>query len=311
MINIEKFKQLLEVQSCSYQTKNMQDYLSGLLHEINGVSFKNIDGNIYVTKGNSENYPCVVAHTDTVHKIVENLTAVEISKNGFNFLTGYNKVKKSQTGIGGDDKVGIWIALQCLEKFDNLKAVFFRDEEVGCHGSYDADMTFFDDCNFVLQCDRKGNSDFVTKIGRTELSSKDFKKDILPIISNFGYSFSDGGMTDVLALKENGIKCSVANMSCGYYNPHQSKEYICIEDVGNTTQMVFSIIQNCGKKSYPHKNSNTSHRANNWNWSNWNTWDSYGIDRKQHCYICDKTGNSHYIREYAMYLCEECIDMHL
>ena len=28
-------------------------------------------------------------------------------------------------GVGGDDKVGVWAALECISKFDNIKAAFF------------------------------------------------------------------------------------------------------------------------------------------------------------------------------------------
>ena len=45
-------------------------------------------------------------------------------------------------------------------------------------------MKFFDDCRFVLQCDRKGNSDFITNASCTELCSDDFLKDAN--ISKFG-----------------------------------------------------------------------------------------------------------------------------
>jgi hypothetical protein len=35
-------------------------------------------------------------------------------------------------GLGADDKNGIWIALQCLKKYDTVKVAFFVSEEVGC-----------------------------------------------------------------------------------------------------------------------------------------------------------------------------------
>ncbi len=49
-----------------------------------------------------------------------------------------------------------------------------RTGGVGCIGSGHADMSFFSDCRFVIQCDRKGNGDMVTQINGMKLCSNDF-----------------------------------------------------------------------------------------------------------------------------------------
>jgi hypothetical protein len=223
-------------------------YIIRQLKGMQNVDYYVADGNIYITKGSADDYPCMVAHMDTVHDIVEDLYPLEID----GCITGFNRVTMEQTGIGGDDKVGIYITLEMLEKFDVFKCAFFRDEEVGCVGSYDAHMHFFRDCRFVLQCDRKGNSDFITTASGVELSSNSFQEDVLPIIQRYGYNFASGMMTDVMALKENGIKCCVANISCGYYNPHMPNEYVNVYDVENCLEMCQTIISNL-TKVYKHK----------------------------------------------------------
>jgi len=241
-------KQILSIQSESYNQWRMFAYIIRQLKAMPDVDYYVADENIYVTKGIADEYPCMVAHMDTVHEIVEDLHVVDFDGN----LTGFNRVSMEQTGIGGDDKVGIYIALQCLQDFSTFKCAFFRDEEVGCQGSYDAHMHFFRDCRFVLQCDRRGNSDFITSAGGTELSSKNFQDDVLPIINAYNYSFASGMMTDVMALKENGIKCCVANISCGYYNPHMPNEFVNVRDVANCLDMCRTIIRRC-TKVYKHK----------------------------------------------------------
>ena len=75
-------------------------------------------------------------------------------------------------GLGADDKNGIWIALKCLEQFPVLKIAFFKEEEIGCGGSSVADMSFFKDCRYCIQADRKGSSDLITSIGVTDLCSQ-------------------------------------------------------------------------------------------------------------------------------------------
>jgi hypothetical protein len=190
----------------------------------------------------------MVAHMDTVHDITDDLFPLEF--NGM--ITGFDRINMEQVGIGGDDKVGIYIALECLRDFDDMKVVFFRDEEVGCMGSYGARMSFFDDCRFVLQCDRRGNSDFITDASGVELSSKCFQDDVLPIISSYDYKFAKGMMTDVMALKENQIDVSVANISCGYYNPHSPNEYVDVIDVAVCLEMCQTIIRYC-THTYTHR----------------------------------------------------------
>lgn len=244
----EKLREVLSIQSVSHDQFRMFAYIVRQVKQIpNAVMFID-DGNLYITKGDAPTYPCMVAHMDTVHDITDDLFPLEF--NGM--ITGFDRINMEQVGIGGDDKVGIFIALECLRDFDNMKVAFFRDEEVGCHGSYGAQMDFFNDCRFVLQCDRRGNSDFITDAGGVELSSKCFQDDLLPIISSYGYKFANGMMTDVMALKENQIEVSVANISCGYYNPHMPNEYVDVFDVMSCLDMCQTIIRYC-TDTYTHR----------------------------------------------------------
>ena len=204
-------------------------------------------GNIYAQKGEGKNFPCVVAHMDTVHPIVEDLAILEAGDK----LTGFNRVTMQQTGIGGDDKVGVFIALECLKRFDHIKAAFFVSEEVGCIGSDAADLDFFKDCRFVLQADRRGSSDFVTNASGVELSSPEFRKAVKPHLTKYGYKESTGAMTDVMTLKQNGLKVSCANFSCGYHRPHSADEYVSVSQVMRCLELFCAIIKGC-TKTYKH-----------------------------------------------------------
>lgn len=245
---LDNLKDVLRVQSYSYEQWRMFAYIIRKIKE-SDYDFYVDGGNIYIEKGDAYAKPCIVAHMDTVHPITEDLSILNIDGK----LTGFNKVKMEQTGIGGDDKVGIFIALECLNTFDNIKVAFFIDEEVGCMGSYDADMSFFDNCTFVLQCDRKGNRDFITTASGTELSSSTFQKTIKKTLKRFGYAMTSGMMTDVMALKENGLRVSCANISCGYYNPHSDNEYVVIDDVMNCLDLVVELMSLYGDEVFPHE----------------------------------------------------------
>jgi putative aminopeptidase FrvX len=175
---------------------------------------------------------------------------MQTGSKGKEIIFGFNGLKRSFCGLGADDKNGIWICLKCLEEFDVMKCVFFVGEETGCYGSSHADMSFFNDCRFVLQCDRKGNSDMVTYYCGNTLCSDDFLLDTTP--DKFGYRQSDGMITDVITLKNRGLKVSCANLSCGYYHPHSPYEFTCWEDLMKCYRFVGHIIENCSK-TYPHQ----------------------------------------------------------
>ena len=217
-------------------------------------------GNLYVTKGDASIYPCVVAHTDTVHSVkpLEQYSVYK-SKVGDNTIYfGWNPVKDTFTGIGGDDKVGIYLALSALRDFPVMKAAFFRDEEIGCIGSSLADMTFFNDVAFVMQGDRRGNGDFVDRIGSVPLFGKNFSDAIAPILKTYKYRLFSGAMTDVQELKTSGLDVACANFSCGYHDPHSAQEYINIEDVANTMGMLYTIITELGDRKWDHTYEHTS-----------------------------------------------------
>lgn len=247
------FQDILETQSASGDVSRMTNLIVKYATEF-GATVDVKDGNVYVTKGSPQTngYPCIVSHTDTVHAIVpdDQYSIGYDRKNGI--IYGYNPVKRNFTGIGGDDKVGIYIALSAVRDFTSIKACFFRDEEIGCVGSGLADLSFFSDCMYILQCDRKGNKDFVNRISNTPISSKEFQDDVASIIKHYGYDFHDGGMTDVYKLTLRQVGIATANMSCGYYNPHSSDELISVEDVNNTMRMVYEILWTLDKK-YEHK----------------------------------------------------------
>lgn len=205
-------------------------------------------GNLYIQRGEAESFPCVVAHMDTVHPIVEDLSVIRVGDK----LTGFNRVTMQQTGIGGDDKVGVYIALRCLEMYDCMKVAFFVDEERGCVGSGMADVDFFADCRFVLQADRRGNSDFIHTAAGVGLSSKKFRKKVGKYLSMYGYKFATGLMTDVMALKQNGVNVSMANVSCGYHRPHADDEWVSEGQVQVCLDLFCAIIENM-TDVYSHK----------------------------------------------------------
>lgn len=247
---------ILSVQSETRRTHRMRSFI---LNEIRRwadagmpiAAMEDTIGNIYVMKGvDADVYPTIIAHTDTVHDIVPN-SEYQVRSNGIS-MWAENPKTGGYTGVGGDDKVGIFIALSMLRDLPVCKAAFFVDEESGCVGSDKAQMDFFEDSSLVIQCDRRGAFDFVDSIMGTELYGEEFQQVVDPILDQFNYQACNGGMTDVWQLKELGLKVVAMNMSCGYFWPHTAMETIGIHDVQRTYDLVQTIMTSLGMIQWKH-----------------------------------------------------------
>lgn len=238
---MELLKQLYKVFSPSENEKKMRKFIKRWIKKNvpDAEVWQDYMGNVYVRRGGSDSYPCVVAHIDQVQDIhSKDFTVLDCGP----IFIGYSPKNKRQEGLGADDKNGIWVALKCLQKYDKMKCAFFVGEEIGCVGSSNADMTFFDDCRFVVQCDRRNGGDLITSIW-DEMASKEFVDATRH--AEFGYTPTHGAMTDVAELRSRGLKASAVNMSCGYYEPHTDQEFTVKDELWNCLHFVENIIENC------------------------------------------------------------------
>src|SRR5688572_17258285 len=142
------FRQLLEVQSSSTDSKNMWEFILAELALMQGIkveienlhdSIKGHMKNIFVTKGKSETYPVFACHTDTVHKLSENVKAYK--SGDVWFCMNFSQNGAEQVGTGGDDKCGIYTCFEMLERLEAVKCIFYSFEESGCLGSKASDYT--------------------------------------------------------------------------------------------------------------------------------------------------------------------------
>lgn len=243
------FKKLAAVYSGSHAEEPMRQYIKRWVRSSvpNVTIEEDAVGNLYLTKGQAETYPCLAAHMDQVQQpYPKDYKVVETA----DIVFGYSPSQRRQCGLGADDKCGIWIALKMLKQHEVLKVAFFIAEEVGCKGSSQANMEFFSDVRFVVQADRRGAHDLITDIGFCDICSEDFV--IATEAELFGYKEETGMMTDVEALKENGLGVSCINLSCGYYDPHTEREYVVKQDMINALNFVNHIIEKC-VDVYPHE----------------------------------------------------------
>ena len=251
-------RKLIETQSSSTEDTDINNFIEKHLNSIKGVKVeKDSYGNIYATKGNGQSgYVCSVAHTDTVHSIKPNRKVLEYD----NFMYCMAVTKSAagreelvQAGTGGDDKCGIYVCLKNMEEFDNIKTVYFRFEETGCKGSNAANMDFFNDCNFVVQADRRNYHDIIFNISGIPTASKEFIDKIEPLYKKHGFVSTTGISTDVGTLKRNGLPVCTFNISSGYVNPHTSTEYIDMDALDNTYAFISNLFKQFGTTKFEHK----------------------------------------------------------
>lgn len=238
---MDLLRQLYAIPSKSGREANISSFVARYVKDM-GLSLE-VDnfGNLFIVKGSAQSYPCVTAHLDEVHTI----EARTICSDGEIIYAVDTEGRR--VGLGADDKNGVWIALKLLSELPVLKVVLFVEEErdgelAGCRGSRACSMEWFHDVEYILAIDRKGASDVVILgKGGVVLCDDDFPpRDLL---ARYGYSCVEGGRTDVVALKERGLKLPCCNISCGYYNAHKEDEYTCISDLLNGYAFVREWLQ--------------------------------------------------------------------
>jgi len=309
----------LSIQTTSYKTKKMNKHIMAEVSKIPNTKIFKDNGNLYITKGDADTYPCIVAHTDTVHDMYKNFHIFKLD----DILFSINGDTLERVGIGGDDKVGIHIALEVLRTVDVCKVAFFRDEEVGCVGSQAAKMDFFGDVEFVLQCDRQGYDDFVNNIFGCQLYDDNFSDRIAPILHKYGKAETSGGLTDVYQLVQNGLGVAVANMSCGYYDPHSDNEYVSITDITNTLDMVLEIFDSMSGTVWTTDDkdrylSGSSLQSYQWGsvGGRFDEWDDVDLEKRFNglaepidCPCCmNQTDYDEYVFDHYCYECDEYVE---
>lgn len=260
-INVKELYEVMQVPSCSRYEFRMAAYII-LWARKNGIDYKfDKKGNVYLTKGKldeGEFYPCVTAHMDTVQD-----KAKPYALAGAELPLSTRRVKSTTSdevrheifidgqGIGADDKLGVYISLQLVSKFDKIKAAFFVEEEIGMMGSKELDKEFFNDVAYVIGWDSPDLLRAAWKCSGTQLFTADFYKNhIKKVVEKWGFNdkcFRSEPFTDVIQIREKtGVMCM--NFGNGGYNAHGSTEYLVIEHVDHATGMGADLIKSIGNK---------------------------------------------------------------
>lgn len=237
---MELLSRLYKIISKSGMEDRMKSFVLDCLSDVTMTVETDEIGNLFITKGVAEVYPCVAAHLDEIHSPCEREVVIEGDKI-FTVDRLWNRV-----GCGADDKNGIWVILNLLHSEPVLKVALFVQEEgswgiAGCRGAHACDMKWFDNVKYILECDRKGYSDVVS-VGKmdTVLCEPDFIPEDL--LQKYGYEMVRGGKTDVVELKMRGLRIPVCNLGCGYYGAHTNSEYTNFSELRKCLDFVKEIL---------------------------------------------------------------------
>ena len=259
-MNIDFLKEVLSLPSISSNESMVRDYILKFAEENQILSTVDQKGNVYLTKGSEkmtsgEYYPCVVSHMDTVHRshieYIINKERLDIVENGGK-LTARRPNTDKQTGIGGDDKCGVYVCLEMFNKFDVLKGAFFVEEEINMLGSQQADDKFFENVGYAIQFDAPSDNWISEVCSGVKLFDQEFKDEITQTLNESGYTkFSIDPFTDVTQLATK-YDFNCLNLGCGYYRQHTDFEYVVIEEVSNSLKAGEKLITKLGLEKYTH-----------------------------------------------------------
>ena len=120
---MELLKKLYKVYSPSGKERTMIKFIWNYTKRITGTKVEtDAVGNLYITKGEAESYPCIVAHLDQVQRLhSKDFTIVETGE----IIFGYSSQNKRQEGLGADDLslIHIFVAIDLETATSHINSI--------------------------------------------------------------------------------------------------------------------------------------------------------------------------------------------
>ena len=240
-------RELYLIRSYSGFEDPLRAYLMSTLDQLQ-IPYINYNGNILGF--NHPRAPLFSAHMDMVNTEAYKLKGNEsVVPEGYVFTIDSktnirlyrDKEKKIQTSLGADDKNGIWVILMLLRKGYQINFAFCHSEEIGGAGSSqvvsDKDLAeFIEGCRFGIIIDRKNKGDIIGYQNKYCMVLDDHLESFAK--GRFPFTCARGSISDADRFSQL-IEC--VNISCGYYEPHTSREYTNLNELWTTLQFCEAI----------------------------------------------------------------------
>ena len=150
----------------------------------------------------------------------------------------YDKEKNviwSPSGLGADDRAGVFSILEIIKRGFLPHIIFTTDEEIGCVGgtilSYEECP--FKDLKYIIELDRRGTNDCVFY----DCDNPDFTE----YVSKFGFVEAIGSFSDISMICE-GWGIAGVNLSIGYRDEHSVSETLYVNAMLSTIDKVCTML---------------------------------------------------------------------
>ena len=174
---------------------------------------------------------CLVAHMDTVlHRVP------------YDFF--YDKQRgvlfSPDTGLGADDRAGIYAILYLINAGYRPSVIFTDKEECGGIGARSLVAAYpacpFKECKAIIELDRANKNDCVFY----DCDNESFER----LINSYGFKTDIGSFSDISVIAPT-WKIAAVNLSIGYYNEHTHAEYFNIYECHKTIEKVKRMLVEC------------------------------------------------------------------
>ena len=202
----------------------------------------------------------LVAHMDTVFK----QPASEI------FYDTRKNVIWSPTGLGADDRAGVFAMVQIIKSGLRPHIILTTDEEIGGIGAtmLGKEECPFEDLRYLIELDRRGENDCVFY----DCANEEF----IDYVETFGFKESFGSFSDISMIAPE-WEVAAVNLSIGYRDEHTTSEVLFVSHMFNTIDKVKKMLSEDMEKV---RKYNYIPSAYSFNWLN-----SLKTDYKKH-YAC-------------------------
>ena len=224
-MDMKKFLKVCKMHKQSELKKYLRSYMSS-----NGYEVVNKDGFLFCKPKENGVPVCLTAHMDTVHPLPIKQIVVERHEG--------RTIISSPQGIGGDDRCGIYMIMECVKDGYRPYVVFCEDEEIGCVGAEkfvrSKDIAKLQDCKFIVQLDRRNATDAVYY----DCDNAEFEEWVTEVS---GYKTAIGSCSDISVIAPE-VGIAAVNLSCGYYQEHKPEHYVVWEEMENTLAVTKKLI---------------------------------------------------------------------
>lgn len=167
----------------------------------------------------------LVAHMDTVFK----QPASEI------FYDTRKNVIWSPTGLGADDRAGVFAMVQIIKSGLRPHIILTTDEEIGGIGAtmLGKEECPFNDLRYLIELDRRGENDCVFY----DCANEEF----IDYVETFGFKESFGSFSDISMIAPE-WEVAAVNLSIGYRDEHTTSEVLFVSHMFNTIDKVKTML---------------------------------------------------------------------